>query len=384
MRHIVNLRAGADLPNCVTRLAEFGPVSDCGSGRTCHLRFVEIDAADLGALSKVLGADLVSIAPAATPGRLRQQITDPGLWALDFIDGTEDGKYSFVADGAGVTILSVDAPAFDNADFGGRFQALAPQFPAGGVNHGTNTMTAAGGALHGAAKGALLRNFAGFDGNGAGTAETVNLAWTALNDYAEDNNIAPAVAYFSFTFTGLFANLFDANLARSRALGVVPVVAAGNAGIDPANDPFANVWPAQDPNAFTIGAHDDQGAIAPFSNFGSMVDLYAPGVNVLVGEPDGTSKLDGGTSFSAPYAAGLIARLIELDEAEPEQWLLNNARTINGLLVAAMPAAGSVLEPIRFDGGSPFNRPDGRLHVGGAVPSSTFAAHNRVDGGAVA
>ena len=110
---------------------------------------------------------------------------------------------------------------------------------------------------------------------------------------------------------GSFSRALNAAINRVEAAGVVPVVAAGNE-----NQDTANTSPGSAEAAITVGAlnqTDDTRAF--FSNFGPLVDIFAPGVSVLSASNNsdtGTAVLSG-TSMASPHVAGLAAYLMALE-----------------------------------------------------------------------
>ena len=93
--------------------------------------------------------------------------------------------------------------------------------------------------------------------------------------------------------------------------GVLTVVAAGNSYSD-----AAYYSPASAPDAITVAAIDAFDAKPDFSNYGSLVDVFAPGVDIVstwIGTDTVTATLTG-TSMACPYVAGLAVYLMAKEE----------------------------------------------------------------------
>jgi subtilisin family serine protease len=90
--------------------------------------------------------------------------------------------------------------------------------------------------------------------------------------------------------------------ARMVANNVAVAVAAGNSGAD-----AKDFSPASEPSVLTVAAHDSAGVNASWSNFGTIVDLSAPGVSVLSTARGGGTTTMSGTSMASPHVAGALA-----------------------------------------------------------------------------
>lgn len=131
---------------------------------------------------------------------------------------------------------------------------------------------------------------------------------------------------------------FQDALAQVRAKGAVLVAAAGNESAD-----SAGFSPAACADAFTVAASDIQGTLAPYSNFGSSVDLLAPGGDVSKdldgdGYADGIlSIVNGGYSFynGTSMAAPLVSAAVALALAHNPGWAVPDA--LDRLRATAMP-----------------------------------------------
>ncbi len=237
-------------------------------------------------------------------------------WGLDRIDQRSlplEGFYSYVRDGSGVTVYVVDTGLnMSHWDFGGRAAAdfdYDPNNPNGmGADcngHGTFVGGIAGGALFGVAKGVALRSVRvlGCTNTGLVSDMIAGINWVALHHQP------PSVANFSITSDAPSPSL-DMAISNLVTFGVPAVVIAGNGT---ANDGIAtdacNISPARVKSAFTVGSTDSQDAKASTSNYGTCVDLFAPGDAVQSDCLDSNVPAcpGSGTSFAAPHVAGAIA-----------------------------------------------------------------------------
>ncbi|MFE5483600.1 S8 family peptidase [Streptomyces sp. NPDC056527] len=255
-------------------------------------------------------------------------------WGLDRIDQRNlplSSTYTYNTTASNVTAYIIDTGIrTSHSEFGGRAR-VGTDTVGGGQNgqdcqgHGTHVAGTVGGAKYGVAKGAKLVAVRVLDCNGSGSTAGV----IAGVDWVTANAVKPAVANMSLG-GGVNASLDDA-VKRSIASGVTYAVAAGNGNILGLPARACNYSPARVPEAITVGATDSADKRASFSNYGTCVDLFAPGVSITSAWKDNDTATNtiSGTSMATPHTAGVAALYLATHPtATPAQVstaLVNNA-----------------------------------------------------------
>ncbi|MBT2455187.1 S8 family peptidase [Streptomyces sp. ISL-86] len=233
---------------------------------------------------------------------------NPPSWGLDRIDQTAqagDKKYSYPdSAGEGVTAYVIDTGIrVTHKDFGGRathgFDAVDNDDSADdGNGHGTHVAGTIAGTEHGVAKKAKLVAVRVLDNNGSGTTEQV----VAGIDWVTQHHSGASVANMSLG--GGADEALDEAVRRAIASGVTFAVAAGNDSSDAGQGS-----PSRVPEAITVASSTIDDAQSSFSNFGSVVDLYAPGSDITSdwNDSDTGTKTISGTSMATPHVVGAAA-----------------------------------------------------------------------------
>jgi subtilisin family serine protease len=236
------------------------------------------------------------------------------VWGLDRIDQTSlplSTTYTYRS-AADVTAYVLDTGIrTSHTEFGGRASSgwdfIDQDATAQDCNgHGTHVAGTIGGTTYGVAKDVKLVGVRILDCTGSGAYSAI----IAGVDWVTAHAVKPAVANMSVG--GTASSALNAAVTKSIASGVTYAVAAGNDNVN-----ACGYSPASTPNAITVGATDSTDARASFSNYGTCLDIFAPGVKITSAgyASDTATQMMSGTSMATPHVAGAAALVLGADPA---------------------------------------------------------------------
>ncbi|WP_412521855.1 S8 family peptidase [Shewanella algae] len=241
-------------------------------------------------------------------------------WGLDRIDQRDlplNSNYHYDYDGSGVTAFVIDTGVRNtHNEFGGRassgYDFIDNDNDSSDCNgHGTHVAGTIGGSTYGVAKNVNIVGVRVLNCSGSGT----NSGVISGINWVKNNAQGPSVANMSLG--GGASQALDDAVNAAVAAGISFVVAAGND-----NSNACNYSPARAANAVTVGSTTSTDSRSSFSNYGTCLDIYAPGSSITSAWYNSNSATNtiSGTSMASPHVAGVAALyLAENPDLSPTQ-----------------------------------------------------------------
>ncbi len=234
-------------------------------------------------------------------------------WGLDRLDQRSlplSTTYTYTSTGAGVTAYIIDTGIrLAHSEFGGRASSGFDAVDGGAADdcngHGTHVAGTVGGTIYGVAKGVSLVAVRVLDCGGSGTWSGV----IAGIDWVTRNHATGTPAVSNLSLGGGANSSVDAAVKNMIADGVATAIAAGNGNQGGRAQDACKYTPARVAEAMTIGATDKTDQKARWSNYGTCVDWFAPGVGITSSWYTSNSATNtiSGTSMATPHTAGVAA-----------------------------------------------------------------------------
>ncbi|MCT2280623.1 S8 family peptidase [Micromonospora chalcea] len=250
-------------------------------------------------------------------------------WGLDRIDQRNlplNSTFTYPNTASNVRAYIIDTGIrTTHSDFGGRATWGTNTVDTNNTDcngHGTHVAGTVGGTKYGVAKGVRLVAVKVLNCSGSGTTAGVI---SGVN-WVTSNAVKPAVANMSLG--GGVSTTLDNAVANSINSGITYALAAGNSSANACNSS-----PARVAAAITVGSTTNTDARSSFSNYGSCVDIFAPGSSITSAwrTSDTATNTISGTSMASPHVAGAAALVLSANTsytpAQVASYLTSNATT---------------------------------------------------------
>ena len=289
---------------------------------------------DVATLQEIKKSDEVAFVEPDLVWDLYALATQPGApWGLGSISHRKPNSTEYVYDPAGLGeghyayIIDTGLDT-EHVEFEGRGSLGYNAYPntafVDKIGHGTHVAGTVAGKTYGVAKKASIVSVRVFD-TGSSTTSIVldGFSWAVKNITAEGRQSKSVI---SMSLGGGRSEAFNAAVEAAYQANILTVAAAGNSAWD-----ASQYSPASAPNAITVGAIDVDNVMAWFSNYGPVVDVFAPGVAVesaWIGSSHAEHDVLDGTSMATPHVSGLVLYLKSLEAG------LGSAATVTDRLKA--------------------------------------------------
>ncbi|KAK0652676.1 peptidase S8/S53 domain-containing protein [Cercophora newfieldiana] len=342
-KYIVKLKDGASEAALDTAVGKLGKTKANHVFKGKFKGFASsLDAATLSAIQSLPEVEYIEEDAVVS---INAYVTQSGApWGISRLSSKTKGKTTYTrdsSDGAGTCAYIIDTGILTtHTDFGGRAIWLGNYAGDGsntdGNGHGTHVAGTVGGTTYGVAKKTTLIAVKVLNAQGSGSNSGVIAGMNAVVTDSKTRN-CPNGTVANMSLGGSRSTAMN-NAAKALVdAGVFLAVAAGNDNAD-----AANYSPASETSACTVGSSTNADAKSSFSNYGSVVDIFAPGTSILstwIGSNSATNTISG-TSMASPHIAGLGAYLLAFTgKKTPAQLCAYIASTANSGVLTGLNSA---------------------------------------------
>ncbi|KAI2615293.1 peptidase S8/S53 domain-containing protein [Hypoxylon sp. NC1633] len=335
-KYIVKMKAGAKAESVqssvlsISKDADFVYNSSKFKGFASSLSAEELEALqnndDVDYIEQDAVATVFATQENADWGLARLSNPEPGSTTYTYDDSAGEGTCAYVID-TGIDV--------DHDDFEGRAKFLAnyaDNDDTDGNGHGTHVSGTIGSKTYGVAKKTTLFAVKVLDASGSGTNSGVIAGMDFVAQDASSQN-CPKGVVVNMSLGGSTSSAVNSAAASIVDAGLFLAVAAGNEAADASTSS-----PASEESACTVGATTIDDDLAEYSNYGSLVDVNAPGTNIESTWPGQSTNTISGTSMASPHIAGLGAYYLGLDAAPAAQLCDYIAQTALSGVLSGVPS----------------------------------------------